>query len=128
MPAPTPAAKLLDTWEQGQGQILALQALLLLQWFRPGVERATLERLTIGERNAALLALRQQLFGPTLAALATCPTCGETLELNFRLADILIQPSAQSEVGKPSGLEAIHEGRRLRFRPPDSADLLAVGQ
>ena len=58
MPRPTSASRLLDTWEQGLGQPQALQALAFLQWARPDAERAALERLTIGQRNAELLALR----------------------------------------------------------------------
>lgn len=126
MPRPTSASRLLDTWEQGLGQPQALQALAFLQWARPDAERATLERLTIGQRNAELLALRQQLFGPDLAALASCPNCGETLDLSFRTADIRTPPPPLTD--ERVGGEILHEGHRVQFRPPDTADLLAVGQ
>lgn len=108
------------------GQPQALQALAFLQWARPDAERATLERLTIGQRNAELLALRQQLFGPDLAALASCPNCGETLDLSFRTADIQTPPPPVA--AEQATTEILHDSRRVRFRPPDTADLLAVGQ
>ena len=126
MSAPASAARLLDTWEQGMGQPQALQAVALLQWARPDAERVTLERLTIGQRNAELLALREQLFGPELTALAACPNCGETLDLSFRTADIRTAPPPAAVDGV--GAEILHDGRRVRFRLPDTADLLAVGQ
>jgi hypothetical protein len=126
MLAPTSAAKLLDTWEQGQRQPLALQALFLLQWAHPGAERSTLEQLTIGQRNAVLLALREQLFGRDLAALATCPNCNETLDLSFRTDDIRTPPLALAD--ERMDAEVVYDGRRVRFRSPATTDLLAVGQ
>ncbi len=116
----------MDTWEQGLGKSQALQALALLHQARPDTERVTLERLTIGQRNADLLALREQLFGPELTALANCPNCGETLDLSFRTADIRTSPPPITD--ERTGAEILHDGHRIRFRPPDTADLLAVGQ
>jgi len=126
MPAPTSAAKLLDTWELGLGQSQALQALALLHLVRPDAEQAALARLTLGQRNTDLLALREQLFGPELAALANCPNCGETLDLSFRTADIQTPPPPVTD--EAAGAEILHDGRRVRFRPPDTGDLLAVGR
>ena len=123
MAAPTAAARLLDTWEQGAGQPPALQALFLLQWCHPETARTTLEQLSIGQRNTQLLTLREQLFGPDLAALATCPTCGELLDLSFR-TDEIRTTSPLADAG--SGAEMLDDGRQVRFRSPNTADLLAV--
>jgi hypothetical protein len=43
---------------------------------------------TLGERNAALLALREAWFGSRLALTAACPHCREQLELDLDLSDL----------------------------------------
>ena len=64
-------------------------------WFRSSgfvirqVPAATLAGWTVGRRDAALLALREQLFGAQMAVLADCPGCNETLEMEFPVSAIM---------------------------------------
>ena len=57
--------------------------------------------LSVGERDALLLAAREQTFGDDLAALARCPACAELLEFSTRTADLRAGP-------------AFEDGRSLR--------------
>ena len=81
-----------------------------------------LARLSVGRRDAHLLNLRDWAFGPQLAAVASCPRCGERLEMEFRTSDVRVE--AEAEPSESWALEVA--GYELRFRAPNSLDLLAV--
>ncbi len=116
----TPAA-LLAAWEQGATQPPLRRALTLLAAARPERSPDDLARASVGERDAMLLRLREELFGDALEATAECPKCGEPLELAFGTDDVRVPPPAP---GHDLRLEAF--GYEVRFRPPNSADLLAL--
>jgi hypothetical protein len=104
------ASALLEAWERGLGQQPIERALTLLAAAYPETPVEALARLSIGQRDAHLLSLREWLFGPTLVSLVNCPNCGERLELNFNVAEIRV-PVA---------------GYEVQFRHPNSLDLNAV--
>lgn len=117
------AAELLAAWEEGAGLKPVERALLLLGLTRPGHAPAALAELSIGERDAQLLALREALFGPRLYCNAVCPACDERLEFNLDVADV----RASAPPAPPTGEVSIESGGyRVSFRLPTSADLLAV--
>ena len=87
MQAPS-AAELLAVWEGARAQPITTQALMLLQAASPGVSRQDLAHLSVGERDARLLALRELLFGSRLTALTSCPGCRQQLEIGIESADI----------------------------------------
>jgi len=117
----TPSATvLLDAWEAGAPLAPEEQALRLLQLGWPEASREELAALPLGERDARLARLRAGLFGPRLDARVDCPKCGEALELDLDGALLY-----GGEAGNCRG-ELTVAGRRLRFRVPDSGDLLAV--
>lgn len=90
------ASELLDVWEWGLGQQPIEWALTLLAVACPEVALDTLAKLTISERDALLLTLREWTFGPQVVSLAPCPACGEYLELNFNADEIRVSPKADS--------------------------------
>ncbi|HEX8227698.1 MAG TPA: phage baseplate protein [Chloroflexia bacterium] len=102
----------------------ARRALLLLGAACPDLTPGALEELPIGRRDARLLTLREWTFGPRLVSLAQCPRCGERLELDFSVSDIRA-PGADEEQ-PPQELLLDSEGYEVRFRLPDSRDLLAL--
>ena len=115
------APELLEIWERGSAQPPTQRALTLIHAARPDLETDALARLTIGRRDGLLLSLRESTFGRRLAAVTTCPDCREQLELSFDLNDIrLSDPSLES--APPETL--VVEGYELRFRLPDSHDLM----
>ena len=72
---------------------------------------------SLGQRNAALLRLRQSLFGDALACCIDCPRCSERLEFSLRASALLAQhrdDACQVELGG------------LRFRLPTTRDLARI--
>ena len=123
------ASDLLEILERGRGAPPAQQALAILGFAFPQTSAVDLARLTIGQRDACLLRLRELTFGARLKGLADCPACHERLELAFDARD-LYDPTAP-EVD-PVTIEPVHaetsfrmDAYELTFRLPTSADLSA---
>jgi hypothetical protein len=121
MRAPS-ASDLLRAWEQGAGLPLVRRALGLLAAGSPGTPLDELAGLTIGQRNARLLDLRERTFGGDLVAVAECPSCGGRVEAAFH-------PSAirAGDVVRPEVCTCDVRGHTIEFRLPDTRDLEACG-
>ena len=78
------ASELITVWETGLGRTPVERGLCLLAALFPDESDADLANYTIGERDAWLLTLREQLFGPEVASVAMCPHCGESLDTAHR--------------------------------------------
>ena len=115
-------SQLLDVWERGFSESTSVRALQLLEVAFPETSRDALTQLPIGQRNALLLDLRECLFGNRFAGLANCPACQERLDFELNLGDLRTKPWGISE---PMTLTV--DDYDLRFRLPDSDDLLAIG-
>jgi hypothetical protein len=125
VPAPgLSAAVLLDVWDQGAGHSPVTQALALLAAAHPDQPLDQLQTWPVGRRDGALLALREALFGPQVQALATCPRCGERLDLSFALADVALP--GPSDPAPP--VTVARDGYHVTARLPDSRDLAAVSR
>ncbi len=115
------ARALLDIWEVGETQPLAQRALLLLSAAQPDTSYDALAQLPIGQRDGQLLTLREWLFGEQLVSAANCPQCGEKLQLSVYTSDLRVAASAESDT-----LSATIGDYAIRYRPPNSQDLLAL--
>jgi hypothetical protein len=113
---------LLNACDEGSTQPPPARAITLLAAACPEVSAAQWAAASIGERDRALLRLRENLFGPRLEATAACPQCGERLELTFTSGDITAPPPPPGNSGRLS-----LAGYHLTWRPPATADLLAIG-
>jgi len=84
-------------------------------------------RWPVGLRDARLLALRRRLFGPALAVVASCPSCGERVESAFRVDDVLVpqEPSRQAP-DEPRTID--RHGYVVAYRLPTSGDLVALAE
>src|SRR5438876_2491176 len=82
------ATQLLDVWESGLTQTALQRALTLLGAAQPETPPVALAELSVGERDARLLTLREWFFGPRLTGMASCPACAERLDLDLSVADI----------------------------------------
>jgi uncharacterized protein (UPF0212 family) len=116
------ASELLGVWEQGLAQRPVRRALTLLTTACPETSPEELAKLSIGQRDARLLALREWTFGHQLISLATCPSCGQRLELTFNVADIQVA----TEVEPKETLALSVADYEVHFRPPNSLDLAAI--
>lgn len=116
------APELLGVWERGLAQRPAERALTLLAAACPETSPDALASMTVGQRDAGLLALRKWAFGSELAGVVVCPGCGERLELNFGIEDIRVGSEAEPE----GGMSLTACGYELRFRLPNSLDLIAL--
>jgi hypothetical protein len=117
---PALAARLLAAWDQGSGASAPARALALLAAAAPGEPGIALLALPVGEADRRLLALRRQLLGDRLDAVADCPLCGSATELTLDLAGLSMPAAA------PGPVEVEHAGGMAIARPPTMADLLAV--
>jgi len=116
------ASALLSIWERGPAQSPVQWALALLDAANPDMPMEEIDRLSIGQRNGLLLRLREWTFGPHLTSVTTCANCRERLELHFNVSDIRAAPE-----GEPSAdLSLSADGFNMRFRLPDSVDLMAI--
>jgi hypothetical protein len=120
---PLSAPELLAAWERSLAEPPALRALVLLAAACPETPVEDLARESVGRRDARLLTLREWTFGPQLASLASCPVCGERLEMAFDVAEIRV-PGAEEGPCEPLSLAVA--GCELTFRLPDSLDLAAL--
>lgn len=117
-------AQLLAAWERGLTQAPARRALTLLNADGDGGTFDALARLSIGERDKRLLCLREQMFGPRLKAIAQCPACGESLEVDFNVADVRVEPTEPA----PGPFTLEHEEYVVAFRLPASLDLASLDE
>ena len=108
--------------EAADGCNPAAAALALLARACPDESADALQRLTLGRRNARLLALHERNFGDALEAYAECAACGEELEFALR-ADAFPPPLDDAS---PTEHELEADGHSIRFRLLDSADLRAA--
>ncbi len=115
------AAELLKVWEWGNEQTAVQKALGLLLVAWPENSPDELAGLSIGQRDGRLLGLRERLCGPKLASVAVCLACGERLELNFLVSDILVTTPPP-----PAVLSIAQADYAVNFRLPNSQDLLRL--
>lgn len=119
---PLSARDLLFVWEQAERQRPQERAQALLAAAFPELTDGELAALSLGRRDARLLSLYRQTFGPALDLVADCPACREPLELAFDLDALELETETLGEE-----LLEIHEGGlRLLARQPTAADLAAV--
>lgn len=130
---PLSASELLTVWEQGLAQPACQRALMLLAAASPESALDTLAQLSLGERDARLLTLREWTFGPQLVSFAVCPHCRERLELTINVADLRgNSPSPASVQGtgriESGPLTSGGDDYQVSFRLPNSLDLgIAAG-
>lgn len=120
---PLSGPDLVAIWEQGVGQAAVQQALIMLHVACPEQPWEALAGLSVGTRDACLLALREQTFGTQMASVVGCPACQETLEFTLDVADVR---QAAPETSRAPEQWLQHAGYTLGFRLPNSLDLAAV--
>jgi hypothetical protein len=118
------AQELLRIWEVALRQHPVDRALTILAVALPEVPRDELLALSVGQRDARLLSVRERTFGPQLAAFAECSACQERLEFVFDVTDIRVTPEIEGPTNQVQ--EVTLAGYDLRFRLPNSVDLAQI--
>lgn len=85
---------------------------------QPGGLEAVRE-LTVGDREALLLSLRQAAFGERLLISVRCTDCDELMDIELSVRDLLVAP--YDDVADRHELP-LAAGGQLRFRLPTGAD------
>ena len=116
------ASELLEVWERGLGQSPAQRALILLGVACEESSVAEVAACSVGERDARLLALREETFGPQLACLTSCPKCAG--ELEFGIETALLRGPARPPSSAP--LQITAGDLTIDFRLPNSLDLASL--
>ncbi len=120
---PLSAQSILQVWEQGYGQHLVNRALTVLAASSQEMTWNELAELSVGQRDALLLALREQTFGTKLNVYTECPQCQERIEFMTDVANVrVVNPSDPVEKEHELSVENFD----LRFRLLNSLDLAAV--
>jgi len=116
------AGELLDVWEAGLAQAPTERALALLVAACPGSSPDGLASLSIGQRDAKLLMLRERLWGSQMEGVVVCPGCRERLELTLDTREILScsPPTPRAEI--PLNIA----GYNVTFRLPSSLDVMSA--
>jgi hypothetical protein len=113
----------MDHWETGLQQSLLDRSLHLLST-ACGADPAQMAALSIGERDARLLQLREWLFGPRLLNMAYCPHCAEQVEWESAVQQLRLQPCLQADSAASRLLET--GGYTIRYRLPNTLDICAA--
>ena len=114
----------LDAWEKAAQAPDWERPLILLAALSPEAIPEDGAALSVGDRDAHLLRLRAQVFGPALKAVVNCPLCRARLELKLNVADL-----QGSKEGNPREELALHAGGyEVRFRLPNTRDLAAASE
>jgi hypothetical protein len=117
---PLNAADIVKIWDQAQAWHPVDRALLLLAYAIPELPSEELPTLSVGQRNMRLLQTRQLTIGDRLEGLVSCPRCGEFLEFNLQVAQLLL-PEQEIRVQ-----ELAIDAWQVRYRLPNSLDLAAL--
>ncbi|MBE9180874.1 phage baseplate protein [Oculatella sp. LEGE 06141] len=116
-------SELLHVWERGVNQSSIQRALLLLMAAVPHLPLDKLAQLSIGQRDACLLTLREWTFGSQLACLVHCPCCGDRLELSLNVSDIRLLSEITLDVETFSLTVGDYD---VCYRLPNSLDVASL--
>lgn len=117
------AATLLEVWERGQHQSPEQRAVSLLAAVLPERSAEQVASLSIGQRDAQLLTLRETTFGPHAVGLADCPECGLRVQIDLGLNDLRVAAPEQADTWTMTAGEI-----EVSYRLPNSFDLMAVAR
>ncbi len=117
--------EVLNLRESGLHRSTVEQALMILSVAYPDMTWQQLAALSIGERDARLLAIRESTFGSMLDVFTICPSCQQELELSLTTTNLRFPVAdGMQDAGHRFSTE-IGE-LTVQYRLADSTDLEAV--
>lgn len=121
---PLSDADIVRVWEYGYAASPIRRALAVISASsdKASGDDTQLLSLTPGERDAKLFSVRRDTFGSTLECIASCPSCGESLEFTTEITALV--PHIQNEYTPDTRPTTLTEaGYRVTVRPPTIGDL-----
>ena len=115
----------LNLRESGQHRSTVERALLILSAAYPEMSWQQLAALSVGERDARLLTVRERTFGPLLDVFTTCPSCKQELELSLTTTNLRI-PAPDDEPGAANEFSVVIGDLTVQYRLVDSTDMQAI--
>jgi hypothetical protein len=91
--------------------------MVLLEAASPDLAPDALARMSLGQRDAWLLSLRESQFGPRVTGMVTCRACREQIEVDFDIRQI----RASRPTSAP--LSVSESGYQVNFRLPGTGDI-----
>ncbi|HVB21507.1 MAG TPA: hypothetical protein VNG51_06130 [Ktedonobacteraceae bacterium] len=113
-------------WERGLRQHPVERMLTLLAAALPEVPHDDILALSIGQCDAYLLLLHEQMFGSRFVGFTQCSQCQERLEFSFTVTDIWAGAVSVDQVGKVYSYQV--EDYEIQMRLPTLADMLAISE
>ncbi len=110
-----------SSWPSPAARVTALltAAVMRIGALAP-IDVEQIRALTVLDRDAVLIALRQRLFGDRIQSTIICPNaeCGKPIDLDFRLSDLPVPDRS----GDTRRYEFTIDGRSVAYRLPDGGD------
>jgi len=119
---PLTATELLQVWETGLKQSILEKTFSLLAKACLASDPQAMGYLSIGERDARLLQLREWTFGSRLRNIIKCTQCNEFIEWESNTSELYLQPISPDLSVRTFEIEK--DSLHIRFRLPDSFDIL----
>lgn len=123
---PLNAWELLTVWDENSHKPLLSKTLGLLAKACGTDDTVKIGRMSIGERDARLLMLREWLFGTAMKNKTACPVCKENVEWEASTRQMLVQ-HLRTDFSVPV-FTAETTSATIFFRLPDSFDLQKAGE
>lgn len=115
----------LNLRESGLHRSAVERALLILSAAYPEMSWQQLAALSVGERDARLLGIREHTLGTGLDIFTNCPSCQQELELHLTTTT-LRTPVLHEERGAGNEFSTVIGDLMVQYRLPDSSDMQAV--
>ncbi len=117
---PLSTSELLNIWERCRNGSSLEKALLLLDVAGSDGDPEDPALLSIGDRDARLLQLREWIFGSRLLNVSICPQCGQRIEWLTNIDEVRLSSAAKTSAASFS-LQV--DTFNIQFRLPNSYDL-----
>ena len=85
-------------------------------------------QLTVGDREALVLALRRVTLGERLQCVVDCAACGEAMDVDLAIAELLVAPCDSYAPAYDEVIATPDGNWRMRYRLPVGADQIAVAR
>lgn len=121
---PFTETELLNYWEYNMNQTMIHRGINLLCLVYTQINKEDISGLSIGERDARLIIIRERMFGYMLRNIAECPVCSEIIEWETDIRDIKLQ--SPDEIRTVNEYILKESGYTIQFRLPDSMDVFEV--